>query len=181
MRLIFCLVSTLLLVSCAGSSGGGSSAGSTVTGLDYSGSYVGDEIECYNASLTTLTTQAAITTGIDYITITGNSYTAQTNDFGCAVSYSGNIVFTASGVSLSNRRVTSASGGSCTSQFALSNSPAHTVTPTTLSTAHATGDTLPNVTNAPYIRAVNGNTGLLSVLSNSVAASDICLIVYKKQ
>ncbi len=176
------LLLSLMLTGCAGSSGGGSSsAGSTVVGYDYSGSYHSSEIECYSSDLSTLHTQASITTGIEYITITGNNWTSYTNDFGCLVSYSGTIQFTAAGVTMTNRKVTGASGGSCTSQFVLSNSPAHTVTPTSASNVRTTGDTLPNVTNASYIRNTGtGATGLLSTYANSASPSDYCLLIYIK-
>lgn len=190
MRFILVLaVTSFLSLGC--SSGGGSSGGSsengsgssaTITGLDYSGTYISDRIACYNSGLTTLHTVGFLSSGTETIVIIGNSFTSTANSGACSVSISGTIQFSAYTLTMPTRTVTAANGGGCTVTTALGNLPSNTVFPISTAGTYSVGQNLGMANEIGYVYSSStGNIGVLSTFTNSASPTDLCFTVYIKQ
>lgn len=176
------LSTTLMLVlitSCSGGGGGSGSVGSSITGLDFSGTYTLVNVQCTNSSITTIT-NATTFSGVanDTLTVNGNSYTGSTTFGACSTTYEGNVVVTNSGLSLSNRRIVTATGGSCNQTLNLNGTA---ITPTSTTSTVSSNQSQTNLTNIPYLW--NPSTlafGLLSIYTDGTSGG-YCFIVYQKQ
>lgn len=176
MRILLALM-VLPLASC--SKGGGSSstaASSSVTGIDLSGTYVVQKVQCYNLALTTVTNTATYTGSYSSIlTISGNSFTgSQISSTGiCSVTTSGTIVANSSTVLNISESIVSASGGSCIDAETLNG----VITPTTVSATFTTGQFVGSKTVTYF---VNGSTlGLYSIYTDS--NGDQCFEILMRQ
>lgn len=164
------------------SKGGGSSAPAATTpavqGTDATGTYNLSNIQCYNASLTTLTHATTyVAPHSDQVIVTGNSFTETLVAGACTTTFTGNILINSSGMSVSNLTVGTATGGSCIASSSLNGS---TITPTSNSVAYTNGQSLGGFTNASYI--FNTSTLQLGILSIYTDGSGgYCFIVYQKQ
>lgn len=172
----------IFLNSCA-KGGSDSPAAPAIIGFDYSGTYIGNKIECYNSALTVMTTYAAITSGQSSIVINKNSQSGTQNAGACVVQYSGTIEFMPNAVlNIPSQTITSATGGGCTAITTLSNAPANTVTPASRSVAYSTGQVQAALMGAGYIRnPTSGDIGVLSVYKNSADNNDLCFLILTKQ
>ena len=149
-------------------------------GIDMSGVWNFTGVQCFNAALTTQTSVATPAGGFsETVTVTKNRYTAIDVSGACTVEYIGDIIVSANGtLILTNRRIISATGGSCTTNLSVSGGG---VTPTNVSSVNTEGQTLAAVTNAPYFYSASLKAlGLPSTYSNG-NAGDVCFIVYQKQ
>lgn len=168
------MLMSLLVLGCANSS---DSKKSTVTGNDYSGTYSFMGVECYNAALTATTSTATATNAFsESVIISGNSLTATDVQGGCTVNFTGDIVFNSTTFSYTNRKVVSATGGSCSLTLALT---AGAITPNSSTTTYSSNSSLSNITNGIYIRSeTNGSIWLPSVHTDG--AGGFCFLRYIK-
>lgn len=169
-------LSLFIFISCSKSS---DSSGSGVTGVDMSGTYNLKGVECYNASLSTLTSSATYNSGYtDVVTITGNSFTETSTTSNCVVSYSSNIVFKdANKMDMTSYKVSSATNNSCSQTSSFSSS---SITPSSKTTVYTTGETFSDTKDAVYIyNSANKVVGILSTFSDG--SGGYCFIIYQKQ
>lgn len=169
------MILSLLVLGCAKSS---EETKTTVSGNDYSGTYALSGVECYNSALSALTNVATVTNGFsESVVISGNSLTATDTQGACTVVFTGDIVFSSSTLSLTNRKVASATGGACSLTLTLS---AGAITPNSSTTAYNPSSALTSLTNALYIRSeTTGAVWLPSVHTDG--AGGYCFLKYIKQ
>lgn len=170
-----------LASACSGGGGGSSSPGgstTTVVGTDASGTYILQNIQCYNAALTTLTHATTyLAPYSDTIVVSGNSMSETMVTTGCTVTFTGNIVMNSSGLTVSSLKVGTATGGTCT---ATSNLSGVAITPTTNSTSFTSGQNVSGFTNVAYIYNLTTHVlGIQSIYTDG--AGGYCFIVYQKQ
>lgn len=169
---------TIFFITTSSCSKSGGGSGSSITGLDFSGTYMSSSVQCTDSSLATTThatTYSGVNTGT--LTVSGNSYTGTSTVGSCSINYSGSISITDAGMSLSGRTVTSATGGACTQSSVLNGT---SITPVTINTAYSTNQTLSNITNVPYIwNATTKLLGLLSIYTDG--GGGYCFVVLQKQ
>lgn len=175
MKKLMAISFLIFAIACA-KGGGGSS--SSVIGTDVSGTYMFDDVECYNASLTTLTNASTYTGAYsDTVTISGNSFSEVSTAGSCTINDSGSIVVNSNGLSLSGIKITSATSGSCTQTLTLNNA---NISPNSVSTTYSTNQSLSNITNATYLW--NPTTKALGILSTYAdGGGGYCFLVYLKQ
>lgn len=165
----------VLLVSCSKST---ESAGAAVVGIDMSGNYTLKGVECYNSSLSTLTSSATYNTGYsDIVTISGNNFSETTSTSTCTVSYSANIVFKDSNkMDITSYKVTSATNGSCSQTSSISGS---SITPNSKTTSYSTGQTYTDTKDAVYVyNSTSKSVGILSTFSDGNGG--YCFIIFQK-
>lgn len=156
---------------CAGSvgcsNGGGSSdpaapnSAQVVNGVNFDGTYIFANIQCYDSTLTTLTNSASYTTPLsDVMVISGHSVTATTTGPGCTVNDSAAVSVGATSFDLTNRKIDSATNGSCSISQTVNNP---NIAPGTISTNYSTGQTLSSIFGASYLYNASAHAlGLLS-------------------
>ncbi len=176
------LLLTIFLVSCQ-PGGSDSSSNSTVTGLDYSGTYNFAGVDCFYPNTSQLTQTAVVVAGTSSsLTISGNSTTSNSWYNSCNSVSTTTAVFNADyTLTMTNRKMTSVNfgSGSCTSGIQLSNTPTNAITPKILTYTVSTNDVIPDI-NSAYIRnTTNGNLGFLSTFTTAVN-TDICYLIYTK-
>ncbi len=105
-----CLIFTLAITGCGGSSDGGSG----VSGINMTGYYNNARITCVQSVSPFNITKTADVAASNFFTITGNNYQSSLLYNGCGVTINANIVFVdESTYEISNINVTEATGGSC--------------------------------------------------------------------
>jgi hypothetical protein len=141
-----------------------------------SGTYMNNNVQCFNSAGTTLTHATTYSGSYsDIIVVNGNSLTETTTSGACTVVQTGRIVVSGNELSLSNGVVTSATGGSCTLTETLNGS---TITPTTQSFTLTTGQAISNATNVPFFSS-GAAFGILSIFTDGSGGN--CFIVLTKQ
>lgn len=173
----------LTLIGCANSGGGGNSA-AALQGDDYSGTYKFLGVECVSSTLeTTATARVINTSATTQIKISGNSYESIVSDSSCTVTQTARIVFesTRERLNITNRKVKTSTGASCTHTITLTHDTGGTITPSTLTSTVGHNDALSDVL-ASFVRSDRtGDIGLYSPVFNVEGhSSDECYIIYVK-
>lgn len=172
--LALCL--TLVFSGCNGSDSGSTSI-AAVEGVDFSGTYNFQDVECYDSSGTE-TASEAFTAFDESMTIIGNSLVATATSPGCVVDITENIVFSSSasstGATITDVAIQSATGGGCTLVKTLSGS---SISPTTVDSPFTTGESIGNVS-ANYLW-VSPHLGVPTGYSDG--SGDTCYLVFTKQ
>jgi len=182
-RLILVLLVSMVLTSgcqksdSGGSGGGSATAAAAIQGIDFSGTYILNKIECYNSALN-LTNGSTFTGNFtDSVVVTGNTYVATTAEGNCTVTTTGNIIVNSDGLTISNIQVTNATGGSCTIIETLTNT---NISPNALNTTYTLNEVIAGVTNQPYIWNANAKVfGIPSIFTDG-GAGDVCFEVLTK-
>lgn len=169
--LVLAFIGCSLLVACSG--GGSSGSGASVTGINLTGSYSLNNVECYSSDLSTMTSSYPVTGMTSTVVVSGNSSTTTYTSGSCVVTIQGNIAAVSSlTMNLTNRVVTSATGGSCTVNVSVGG--------VSDSQTFSANQTIADRTNVTYVYNTNTNKfGLLNTLSDGVGA--YCFYVYQKQ
>ncbi len=175
------LISALMCIAasmgCSKGSGDATPAAS-VTGRDMTGSYVFNDIECFNAS-GTLTHSDTIGGGYtNTIVVTGNAFT-ETQTKGSTSIEQGTAVFGANSLRVTFNSVTASSGVPNTATITRTLVNGSAITPATRDDVYNT-DTGLNVV-WTYAYKVDGNTVSIESFVYSDGAGGMCYSVYVKQ
>lgn len=174
MRIV--ILASLLMLGCANS---GDSKPAAAAPLSFDGiwNYVG--VQCFNADFSLQTSAATPANSFtESVSITNFQYIATNTYNTCTVQFAGDIAVSGSTLSIINRRVLGASGGSCAITMTITSVG---ITPTTSTTTYSNGQTLSAVSNVPYYyNASSGHLGLPSTYTNGIM-NNLCFVVYKKQ
>ena len=185
------LISLFLVVivsGCGKADSSGSSAGastqsvSSIEGKDFSGSYVFDNVECYNSNFTANTHNDYFVGYSETITVSGNNLTATSTVGVCTVTITAHVVFTDPSVipytlTLTQQKVVSATAGSCTQTKAFSGSA---ITPTSSATSYYNGKTFSDLVTYPLWNPTNNALGIESNYSDGTSGG-YCFQVFIKQ
>jgi len=170
------ITATALLLAACGSGGGSSSA--AVVGIDRSGTYSMNGIECYNDQ-DQLVASSGFTNGLQVTwQISGNSITT-TGQLGlCTVVISGSIAFTADNYySATGRSVTSATNSSCSIGMVIGGG----ITPASDIGTATVGQRLVDSIDRLYV--YDADTKRLGIYNDTLTAGagSFCFNVYQKQ
>lgn len=187
MKQIAALFSLILLVGC-GKGGGGGASSTSVEGTDYSGTYEFSGVECYNSSLTQLTSVylSAASSPTERLAISGNTASTTDTAAGCSTQEQSKVVFTRQGTeygtfTVTSRSVTTSPGGSCTLNFSLTKNSGSDLTSTTFSATYSNNSNPAGLTGEYLRNTSTGAIGLLSSLKVNGSPSDLCFLIYLKQ
>jgi hypothetical protein len=157
----------------------GSSNSSATVGLDYSGTWALNRLDCYDSTMTKVVNTAAFDNLSETLTIAGNQLKRTITQNSCAVVANLGVVFQTSFVRVTNEVVASASGGNCVVNYSLSSSQ---VTPMTSAVTYATSEkVLPAERGFFYFASVKGGIQELALIGDySDTQRNYCMKVYRK-
>lgn len=175
----------LALLMTIGCSGDGFSSGSreSILGYDFTGNYKYTSFECFQSSSPFSATQSSLVGSADSFTyIDGNTFKSVISDADCSVEIEGEIIFTSSDAYLLNEtKVVSATGGSCTISYDLSelNGGAPNFTASSIDKTYTVGP----IANSSYFYTRNKSTGAIGTFFTGVGvqgSSDDCFLIMTK-
>lgn len=187
------ILSMLLLLSACGEETGSNSSSSAITGKDFSGRYLLDEVICFDSTGEDITAGAGFSasSAYTYLTITGNRSSETSSSSSCSATITGEITFTetsagSSGGSIGTMdgRATSiriTGGSSCALSATLipySGSPS--LTPSSGTKTYSASTPLVS-SSADYLRLNDGTLLLRSSIQVVGYPSDMCFLVYVPQ
>lgn len=165
------------MVSCAKS---GDKANTPDTSLNLTGTWNFLNVQCYDPTLSSNRTAANTTSGYtEQIVISNGQYTSTVTQGGCTVQFTGNIsADSSSGLTLTNRRISSATAGGCSITMNINNAG---IIPLTNTVTYMANNFQNDLTNTTFYSNGTATAIGLPTSYTDQFPGDLCFFMYQKQ